>query len=495
MNTRQLVKWITFLAVFAMAMRVSVDTDTWWHLRAGGWMWEQKQILQVDQFSYTREGVDWHYPGWLVEIPMYLIFRSLGPGGLNIWTATMVTLTFLCLWPAMQGGVFLRAFVTILAATVSGVYWAARPYLVTFLLAACFLRILEDFRWRRVDHLFWLPLLMVLWANSHGGFAAGFLIWGVYFFWFAFSWIRHLAGRKGVLAGSHEASSFDVGADLRRMAIVGALLFVAVSLNPSGPEMLLYPFKTVGIEALQDYIQEWQSPDFHELQVQPFAWMLLLILGVVGAARIRMALTDFLLVSGFALMGFMAGRNIALFALAAPLMLTRHAAHLVNEMEQQVAVLKTPPKRPPARNRAALNIFLLILLASAVTLKAALVYPEEANEKAFARYLPVNAVHFLQEEGLPGKLFNSYNWGGYLLWALPEYPVFIDGRTDLYQGDVIDQWLQVVRLEPGWEEVLSRYQVRLVLIEKGSTLDRELRDHQGWELRYQDELAVIYAYR
>lgn len=54
--------------------------------------------------------------------------------------------------------------------------------------------------------------------------------------------------------------------------------------NPAGPE-ILYPFQTVKIEALQDYIDEWQSPNFHELVVQPFIWMLLLTLGAVGASR------------------------------------------------------------------------------------------------------------------------------------------------------------------------------------------------------------------
>jgi hypothetical protein len=167
--------------VFAMAARISVDTDTWWHLRAGQWILEHRSIPQVDSFSYTRAGEPWQYPGWLVEAPMYLLYEVGGPGALNLWTAGMVTLAFIFIWFTLSGGPFLRAFVIVLAATVSGVYWAARPYLVTFLLAAVFLWILEDFRWRKVDRLWWLPVLMVVWVNSHGGFRGGdSLVGGLY---------------------------------------------------------------------------------------------------------------------------------------------------------------------------------------------------------------------------------------------------------------------------------------------------------------------------
>jgi hypothetical protein len=120
-----LVTFITFLAVFAMAARISVDTDTWWHLRAGQWIVENRQIPREDVFSYTRAGESWEYPGWLVEVPLYWLYQLAGPGGLNLWTAFMVTLTFAFVWLTLSGGPFLKAFVIVLAAAAAGVYWAA----------------------------------------------------------------------------------------------------------------------------------------------------------------------------------------------------------------------------------------------------------------------------------------------------------------------------------------------------------------------------------
>jgi hypothetical protein len=140
----------------------------------------------------------------------------------------------------------------------------------------------------------------------------------------------------------------------------------------------------------------------------------------------------------------------------------------------------------------ALNIVLYGLLAVGIIAKLSLVFPASANEKVFRETLPVDAVQYLREERPAGRLFNSYNWGGYLLWALPEYPVFVDGRTDLYNDEIIGEWLHVVRADPGWEKILERYGVNVVLIEKGSALERVLELTPGWNLAYQDEKAVIY---
>ncbi len=492
--------WIIFLAVFAMSARVSIDSDTWWHLRAGQWIVENRAAPQVDSFSYTRHGAAWQYPGWLVEAPMYLLYRAFGPGGLNLWTAVMVTLAFVFLWQTLSGGVFLRAFVTILAASVSGVYWAARPYLVTFLLTAVFLWILESYRWKTDEdknaarRLWWLPVLMIVWANSHGGFATGFILLGVYWFselvvWFVELIKPHI--RVIDPGDSNQKSEITQHISrLLRLTLVGLLVVVAVCINPSGPVMLAYPFKTVSIGALAAYIQEWQSPDFHQRAAQPFIWLLILTLGAVGISRKRLALSDFLLVSGFTYLSLLAWRNVALFALAAPVVLTRNVAPVLDGLSRRLGFRPAP--ETPSKGQARLNWILLFLVIFAALVKAATVLPAATNLAEIRKTMPVEAVAFIRKTAPSGRLFNSYNWGGYLLWELPGYPVFIDGRTDLYNDDLINQWLQVIRGEPGWQAALDRWQVRLILLEPGAPLVGQLAQN-GWKLLYQDERSVVYG--
>jgi hypothetical protein len=134
----------------------------------------------------------------------------------------------------------------------------------------------------------------------------------------------------------------------------------------------------------------------------------------------------------------------------------------------------------------------LIILILAVLLKVGLDFPLAANQEAFRQNMPLDAVAFIKQKSPPGRLFNSYNWGGYLLWELPEYPVFIDGRTDLYNDEVIGEWLQVVRAEPGWQETLDRWEVRLILLEPGMPVVGHLEE-AGWQELYKDQQAVVFS--
>ena len=505
MSTRRLVAWITFLAVFAMAARVSVDTDTWWHLRTGQWIIENGTVPRSDPFSYTRLGQPWQPPGWLVQVPMFWIYRLAGPGGLNIWTALMVTLSFYFVWRVLRGGMFLRALIIVLAAATSGVYWAARPYLVTFLLAAVYLSLLEDYRWkgggpdetgrRAGRRLWWLPVLMVVWVNSHGGFAVGFLLLAVYLgalvVQLCVSWAQPRIGNTG--DGDLPTPPGFLLRQIARLGLVGAAMLLAACINPYGPAQLAYPFMTVSIGALQDYILEWQSPDFHNPQALPFIWLALAVFAAVGASRRRLALSDFFLFGGFLTLGLMAWRNVALFALAAAPVLARHADDALAPLAERLGWRGLPDRpRSPAQGR--LNRLLLAVLLLAVGLKAWVDFSAQANRTVFKQTLPVGAVDYLQREAPPGRLFNSYNWGAYLLWELPEYPVFIDGRTDLYNDDVIGEWLAIMRAEPGWEAGLERWGVNAVLVEPGAPLAAAL-EQAGWEKAYLDEVAVVMIRR
>ena len=472
-----------------------MDSDTWWHLRAGEWMFENRSILQHDIFSYTRYGEEWNYPGWLIQIPMYLIYKILGPGGLNIWTAAMVAVAFSFSWGILRGGYFMKAFLLVLAAAASGVFWSARPHLVTFVFASATLYILEksthnsDAPNRKL--LYWLPLIMLLWVNSHGGFVVGFILWGIYWISEQISWISEKSSSlrfKGIL----NQPKIIFQDPKYRLTVVGLLMIIAVCINPAGIGMFKYPLQTLGISALKDYIQEWQSPDFHSLSVQPFLWLIFLGFGAVGLSRQRIILADFLLYTIFAYMGFMAGRNIALFSLAAPLVISRHLDPVLSSFSFSKHD-KVEFPAPAQYSLKTMNLLIFGFICLAVIFKAALIFPVSKNLAEFQKFLPVQAVAVLNQHDLNGRLFNSYNWGGYLLWAAPEYPVFIDGRTDLYDDEIIQQWLTVVQVKDEWEEVLDSYRVNLVINESESPLSKSLLNSSHWSKIYQDSVAVVFS--
>ena len=103
---------------------------------------------------------------------------------------------------------------------------------------------------------------------------------------------------------------------------------------------------------------------------------------------------------------------------------------------------------------------------------------------------PCGAVEFIKKAKPDGNMFNHYNCGGYLIWQLPEYPVFIDGRIP---GSGIFAEFEVINaLKPGWEEILGKYHVGWMLIPRNSLFEQLISLENKWEIKYIDETAVIY---
>ncbi len=187
---------------------------------------------------------------------------------------------------------------------------------------------------------------MVIWANLHGGFAIGFI--------FLFG---SLIGE--VLGNLFNAGDPDVVSwgRLRKMALVTLVSIPAVVVNPYGVQMLGYPFRTVGIGALQDFIQEWASPDFHSINTWPFALLLFGVLAFAGLSSRRFDWTDLVLVAGTGFMALSAGRNIAVFAIAATPVFSHHLNVWLNDRGWQIR-----PRRTVTRNMAIVNWALLLLI-------------------------------------------------------------------------------------------------------------------------------------
>ena len=481
MSFRRLVSVITLLAIFTMALRASVAGDTWWHLRAGSWMLENGQILRVDPFALTRLGQPWIYPGWLAEILMALVFESLGYGGLNLLTALSVLAAFLFLWRVVEAPPLVKGFAFVLAAAVSGVYWSARPQILSFAMTGAFLWALAKVRREGRRAVWLLPTLMALWVNLHGGYFIGLILLGVEI-------ASTLLDRFGPRSLQIPADD-PPGSVLRTLGLGAVLSLLAVSFNPNGPSMLLYPLKTVSIGVLRDYIQEWQSPDFHSLEVQPFLWMLFLTLVFMSVSPQRPRWREILSVVLFGYMGFLAARNVALFGLTALPALGQHAGVTLQPW------LPHPYRSAQLSSGTArfLNALLLGLVGLAAVAKGLLPMSPAVNEEAIRRLAPVAAVEFLAARRPPGPLLNSYNWGSYVIWRLhPQYLSFVDGRTDLFDDEILEQYLALWRAEAGWEQLMRRWGLRLALLEPDAPLSAALLD-AGWTDLYRDEQSIILA--
>lgn len=483
MSFRALVILIVVVGVAAMAVRPGFDTDTWWHLRAGTWILENGQVPTEDVFSHTAFGREWRYPGWLTQVALLGAYRAGGLSGLTIFTAILVGIAMAFLWPLLQGPILLRAAVTLLAAAASAVYWAARPHIVTFALASFFLWVLERRRRGRRDWAVWtLPLGMAVWVNVHGGFAIGYLLILMYLAGAGIEAFLEAATRRTSWVGAWLARRQDV------LVLAGVLVLclAASALNPHGPEILAYPFRTVAIPVLQAHIQEWQSPDFQQPGLAPFMVMLISLVISLGASWKPASATELVVSAGWAALALLAVRNVAVFALAAAPLLARQLDAALERHTGSASTLDLP-----GRSRRLVHAIAGVALGL-VGLGWAAVQLSPVRQQAYlASLVPVRAVEALRITPPPGPIFNDYNWGGYLLWAAyPEYPTFVDGRTDVFPASVFEDYLRLWSAQGTWEAAMESYGIRILLLPPASPLVDALAN-RGWTEQYRDEAAVI----
>jgi hypothetical protein len=482
-DTRRLTVAILFVALFAMAVRAPVDTDTWWHLQAGRVTVESGRILQVDLFSHTRAGSPWVNHSWLSQVVLYLLFERLGYAGLGFFLGAVVAVTFLFVYLQMEGDPFVRALIVIVAAATSAVIWAARPQILSFLLTAVVAYLLYLFKWKQVNRLWLLPPLFVLWVNLHAGYALGFMLLAAFVIGELFNHLLALlpGGDENCPAVPWRGLAFLVG-----MALLSLLL---LTINPNGVRMWVYYLDTVKIGVLQDFIQEWRSPDFHPLYTQPFIWLLLGTLAAMGLSGRRADGSDLAMVGMFAYAALLAGRNFGPFALVTAPVLSRHAVAMLERWGWN-RLLR------PARQRVllgAVNVGLLVAVVVLAGVKVAVPLSAAFNEAEQRKIVPVDAVAWVRAHRPDGQMFNHYNWGGYLIWALwPDYQVFVDGRTDLYGDDLLGDYIEIQRGGPEAAALLDEYGVDWVLTGSGDGLSLALDCNPNWQQVYKDAQATIY---
>jgi hypothetical protein len=463
-SVQRLATYTSISLIFILLTRTPVDADLWWHLRAGQVMIEQGRILLTDIFSYTRPGVTWVNAFWLSEILLSALYSLGGFFALTVFVSLTGAATFYLISRRLNGNPFVNGFVLILAAITAAPIWGARPQILSFFIVA----LLDGWLANKRPH--WrLPILFAFWANIHGGWIWGFLLLAA-----------HIAGKTFPLFFQPEARA-GIWKETRSLLLWSVLSALAIGLNPNGIAIWKLPFQQVDV-SLQ--IQEWLSPDFHRVDFHPFLWMLFLLLLLSPFAPKPPAWGQLIKVLGFSYLTFVAQRNIAIAAIVTAPLLADWMNAALESLTKDSRL--TPRPSLPLPLRAFINAALgFSLLAAALGNAYLASLPEKTDEN-----YPSAAVEWMKTNQPEGRLFNSYNWGGYLIWTLPEYPVFIDGRADLYGNDLLNQWGSVVNADENALAILDKWQVNIVLVEPHWGLVKVLQA-EGWDTAYEDRRSIV----
>lgn len=477
---------ITFLLIFLMAARTPLDTDMWWHLSAGEEMLRSGSILLRDVFSFTCAGNQITNVNWLSDLGAAALFRWLGYFGLGSAVALLAVLSMGLVALQCRGPALLKSAALLLGSVVASVVWSPRPQLLSLVLLALTGLIIYLYKWKGRRVLWALPLVFLLWGNVHGGYPLGLILIG--------------ATIGGEILNQLLASAGETVLPWRKIFSLcgwGLLCGLAVLVNPNGVRIWLLPFQTVEMGVLQSFIPEWASPDFHNLLQQSLLWLLLACVAAVALSGRQMDGSDLAVLLGFAFLALVARRNFGPFALVAVPILCRYGSATLEAWQARAPWLGRLARREegnPKGNavKKLLNLSLVALIGLAAIVKLYSVTQPALVNGYLEQSFPVQAVRWLKANQPPGRVLNEYNWGGYLQWALRGYPIFVDGRTDLYKDEIVGEWIGIVNAQPGWGKRLADYQVDLVMLMPDRPLLSRLEE-EGWKRLYADDQVVIYG--
>lgn len=455
---------------------LNTDGDLGRHLALGSYILQTRSVPNRDMFSFTRLGADRPPYEWLSQVAFAAAYRLLDLDGVVLWTSFQIAAAFSAVYLDALGrsrAPVLSFLVASWAAVASSIHWLTRPHVVSFLLLAIWILGLERLRSGRAVRLWLFPLLMLIWANSHGGFIIGLLALAAYVAGWIWQTLRRTAdkalGLRWLLVSSTSLVASVITPDLWHN-------WGAVLQNRS-PFVLS---RTVETRAL----------DVATPGTWPFLAMLCLVLILFALNWRRLVPAHVFLLGGLSIMSWSMERNIPSFAIAAAPILVPWLKSALVRRDVWLAF-----ERGVSRIDGSLRggIWPSIALIAAVASSAIRLSAGKGPSYHFSSVVfPVAAANWILDHPITGNMLNDFNWGGYLLFRLwPSQRVFIDSQTDFYGEELTRQYEDLITVRGDWQGDLERYDISWVLLPSSSALAGNLRFDGSWEVLYQDATATI----
>lgn len=383
------------------------------------------------------------------------------------FSAALVVAGYILCW--LYSGNPKTAFVgALLVWLFSTTVLAIRPQLIGYLLFAVELLLIHLGSIRNPRWFFGLPPLFAIWVNCHGSFLFGFFVLGVFLVSSFFEF------RIGSLVSSRWDSR-------RRRSLMLTLLFstAALFINPIGVKQIVYPLNTLAHQHIvTSQIEEWQPLLLSDPRGFVLAAILVCIFLYLITQRSELSMTEVLLLVISAAFAASHQRMAVIFGICAGPIVSRLVSTSYDEYDI---------KRDHPFPNAGLMILALLIIYFGFPSRQYLAEQVDRGN-------PVKAVQFIKDSHLSGNMLNAFNYGGYLIWALPEHPDFVDGRADVFEwSGVLEEFASWATLQSDPNLLLNKYNVSFCVLERQSPMAHVLPLMRNWKLVYSDDKSVVFV--
>ncbi len=452
---------VLFLVVLTLAFILPlVPNDYWWYVRLGQEIVRTGGLPSVDTFSWSQAGQPVFYHSWLSALIFYGLHTRFGVDAVFLLRGLSLGITYAILWQLSRqagAGPRLATLLVGLAALMGSGNWMFRPQLLAYPLFALALWVLYPPA-ARGKRLFLLPVIALAWVNLHGSYVLLLALIGA-------SWAGTGPARRRALAGAGVASA------------------LATLVNPHGAGAWAYVWRMLTDPSSQQFSAEWLPPRNEGWQMGLFFAALLLMPLLTTVSRARWDRRQWLWYLGFGWLALSGVRYVIWFSLLLPPL----AASLL-------AGWPHAKERPPQRVNPRLNV----ALAAALPLLSLLFLPAVRPTESLPVYseTPLEAAAWLSAHPeLPGPLWADLTYSSYLVWAVPERPVWVDTRFEVYPPTQWERYRQIAEARWGWDAALQETGARLLFLSRQRQADliEALEARGAWQRVYLDEETAIYV--
>lgn len=455
---------------------VIVDPDIWWHLQAGKWMVEHGTLPVTDPFSAYGEGKPWVAYSWLFEVGMYGLVQAFGEVGIILYTLVGVWLIMMVLHRIIatrfSDFVLICGLMAVSIIMLSRMF-TPRPWILTILFFAITLEVVLSIREGKACRWFWLlPVAYVVWANVHIQFIYGLGLLGL-------ACVAPLVDRFTQPFTETRPVMAWGSSQWKKLIGLTALCALATLVTPYHVRLYSIVVELSAQTGMWEYATEMQAPTFRTMA----DWTML---GMFSFALVRLGWRrswssfEVLLTCVAAVSAFRGQRDIWFLVLAC---LTVMVSQDSLSTKRQWSILPSGILVPAT----------LVVLIGAVCILGYRGFSEAKIEENTAKVYPLEAAAFVEKQGYPGPLYNHFNWGGYLIWRLPQLKASMDGRANVHGDDRIKNSLTIWNGGPHWADDAELNGAELVIAQKDMALAALLRLDPRFKVAYQDEIAVVFT--
>lgn len=469
--------WLIVFVIIGLAVfQPTQSSDFGWHMRTGEIIVTTGQIPRTDQYSFTFPGYEYIYHSWLTEVVIYLTYSNLGMMGISLLYSLLFALAVTLVSYKKPLNLTELLIFGLLFLELSRMV-GHRTQTFTFLLLAISYWLTHPQRLNQLNKPFLqlalLPILFLLWANIHPGFLVGlFVVSYNLTIWL----IQQNAAFRTYL----------------KIYLIVGLSGLATLINPHTYRLHQFLLQMMTNQTSSRHVFDW-LPFMEVPSYDPSYKLLVIILFVATIFLIKNRLADRLLLAIFFLLMLGSARYAMPFTLILTSLLPSVLPQLTNWIKNQTKIYR-------------LILVSLVwvsltsrLLAFGVNFQASLCANQDMaclEQKMPPLYrIPYQAVEYLKANNLPDNILNDFNWGGYLIWQVPDRKVFIDGRMDNFYLEDGTSFLTVFNTlagtYQGWQQLLDDYNINTILIRPIFPLVDELRQNSDWQVVFEDDHSII----